>query len=208
MTPVSDPPGRRRPIAREVLKPRGVLRYGRKTLGAATPLVLVGPPAVLVAYSVTFLVTSNSRVTSEFFAAASQIIPVLLLVLAVEAQVFRWRMAGSTLLKTPKALYTDERNAQEASGEDGVDAAVEAVIDAAVETADALTRQLTALLLLTALLVGEIVALIPLLTGDPGSASAKPVMAAIVAGLAGVAYVAITGSPFLRSSDAPGERRE
>lgn len=208
MTPVSDPPRRRKPILREVLKPRGLLRFVRKTLGAATPLVLIGPPAVLIAYSVTFLVTSNSRVTSEFFAAASQIIPVLLLVLAVEAQVFRWRMAGSSLLSTPKALYRDERKAQAAAGEDGVEAAVEAVIDAAVETADALTRQLTALLLLTALLVGEIVALIPLLTGDPGSGSAKPVMAAIVAGLAGVAYVAITGSPFLRSSDAHGDQRE
>ncbi len=175
------------------------MRYGRKTLGAATPLVLIGPPAVLVAYSVTFLVTSNSRVTSEFFAAASQIIPVLLLVLAVEAEVFRWRMPPSSILSAPQARHTDERDVQEAA---------EAVIDAAVEAADALTRQLTALLLLTALLVGEIVALIPLLTGDPGSASAKPVMAAIVAGLSGVAYVAITGSPFLRSSDSHGEQRE
>ena len=199
MTPVPEPPRRRRPIAREVLTPRGLLRSGRKMLGAATPLVLIGPPAVLVAYSVTFVVTSSSRVTSEFYAAASQIIPVLLLVLAVEAEVFRWRMAGSSLLRTPEARRTDERSAEEA---------VEAVIDAAVETADALTRQLTALLLLTALLVGEVVALIPLLTGDPASASARPVMAAIVAGLCGVAYVAITGSSFVRSSDAPDEQRE
>ena len=208
MTPVSDPPRRRRPVAREVLTPRGLLRSGQKALTTVTPLVLIGPPVVLVAYSVTFLVTSNARVTSEFFAAASQIIPVLLLVLAVEAQVFRWRMAGSRLLSKPRAVFTDERDARSASGDAGVDATVEAVIDAAVETADALTRQLTALLLLTALLVGEVVALIPLLTGDPGSASAKPVMAAIVAGLAGVAYVAITGSPFLGSSDAPREQRE
>jgi hypothetical protein len=171
-----------------------MVRFGRKTVGAATPLVLIGPPAVLIAYSVTFLLTSNARVTAEFYAATSQIIPVLLLVLAVEAEVFRWRMAPSSLLPSP----TEERSAQET---------VEAVIDAAVETADALTRQLTALLLLTALLVGEVVALIPLLTGDPGSASAKPVMAAVVAGLCGVAYVAITGSPFLRSSDVPGEQR-
>ena len=198
MTSVSDPPRRRRPIAREVLTPRGLLRLGRKTVGAATPLVLIGPPAVLVAYSVTFLLTSNARVTAEFYAATSQIIPVLLLVLAVEAEVFRWRMAPSSLLPTPGSHRADERSDQEA---------VEAVIDAAVETADALTRQLTALLLLTALLVGEVVALIPLLTGDPGSASAKPVMAAVVAGLCGVAYVAITGSPFVRSSDVPDERR-
>jgi hypothetical protein len=189
---------RRRPVAREVLSPRGLLRFGRKTLGAATPLVLAGPPAVLIAYSLTFLLTSNARVTAEFYEATSQIIPVLLLVLAVEAEVFRWRMAPSTLLSTPEPRDADERSAQET---------VEAVIDAAVERADALTRQLTALLLLAALLVGEVVSLVPLLTGDPGSASAKPVMAAVVAGLCGVAYVAITGSPFLRSSDVPDEQR-
>ena len=183
------------------LKPRGFLRYGHRTLRAATPLVLVGPPAVLVAYSVTFVVTSDARVTAEFYASASQIIPVLLLVLAVEAQVFRWRMAGTSLQTIPRAIREEERIAGGAAGEDEV-------VEAAVETTDALTRQITALLLLVALLAGEVVALIPLLTADPASASAKPVMAAIVAGLCGVAYVAITGSSFVRSSDVPDKQRE
>lgn len=39
------------------------------------------------------------------------------------------------------------------------------------------------------------------LTDDPNSVNAKPVMAAIVAGLAGVAYVAVTGSTFLARAD-------
>ena len=60
---------------------------------------------------------------------------------------------------------------------------------------------MTALLLLTSMLVGEVIALIPLLTDDPGRTSAKPVMAAVVAGFAGVAYVAITGSRFVSQSD-------
>jgi len=47
------------------------------------------------------------------------------------------------------------------------------------------------------MLVGEVISPVPMLTDDPGSASAKKVMAAIVAGFAGVAYVAITGSRFV-----------
>jgi hypothetical protein len=175
-----------------------VSRFARKTLRAATPLVLIGPPGVLIAYTGTFLLTPDSGVTGDFYASASQIIPVLLLVLAIEGEVFRWRMAGPSVLR-------DERIGRAVSGKGGVGAAVGAAVDLAVETADAVIRQLTALLLLAALLVGEVVALVPLLTGDAESSSAKPVMAAVVAGLYGVAYVAITGSPFLRS---PGESND
>ena len=77
------------------------------------------------------------------------------------------------------------------------------MLDAAVysvrNVADALVRQVTALLLLAAMVVGEVLALVPLITDDPASASPRPVMAAIVGGFAGVAYVAVTGSRFASS---------
>jgi hypothetical protein len=131
---------------------------------------------------------------------------VLLLVLAIEGQVFRWEMARSSLSRVSRAdVVSDARFQRFAAGEGPVSDAVDAVLDAAVDTArnvaDALLRQMTALLLLASMLVGEVIALIPLLTDDPGSTSAKPVMAAIVAGFAGVAYVAITGSRFVSRSD-------
>ncbi len=83
---------------------------------------------------------------------------------------------------------------------DAVDAVLDAAIDTVRHIADALLRQVTALLLLAGMLVGEVIALVPLLTGDPAETSAKPVMAALVAGFAGVAYVAITGSRFVSRS--------
>jgi len=49
------------------------------------------------------------------------------------------------------------------------------------------------------MVVGEVLALVPLITDDPASASPRPVMAAIVGGFAGVAYVAVTGSRFASS---------
>ena len=56
---------------------------------------------------------------------------------------------------------------------------LDAAVDDARNVADALLRQATrALLLLASMLVGEVIALIPLLTDDPGATSAKPVIAA------------------------------
>jgi hypothetical protein len=123
-----------------------------------------------------------------------------------EGQVFRWEVARSSLSAASREdVVGDARFRRFAAGEGPMSDAVEAVLDAAVDTArnvaDALLRQATALLLLASMLVGEVIALIPLLTDDPGSTSAKPVMAAIVAGFAGVAYVAITGSRFVSRSD-------
>jgi hypothetical protein len=161
---------------------------------------------VLLSYVIAFGVTPADRASAEFHSAASQIIPVLLLVLAIEGQLFRWEMAGSSLSRVSRAdAVSDARFQRFAAGEGPVSDAVDAVLDAAVDTArnlaDALLRQMTGLLLLASMLVGEVIALIPLLTDDPGSTSAKPVMGAIVAGFAGVAYVAITGSRFVSRSD-------
>ena len=68
-------------------------------------------------------------------------------------------------------VVRDARFQRFAAGEGPSSDAVEAVLDAAVNTArnvaDALLRQATALLLLASMLVGEVVALIPLLTDDP-----------------------------------------
>jgi hypothetical protein len=119
---------------------------------------------VLVSYVVAFAVTPADRAAAEFHSAASQIIPVLLLVLAVEGQVFRWEMARSSLSTASREdVVRDERFQRFAAGEGPVVEAVEAVLDAAVDTArsvaDTLLRQATALLLLGAMLVGEVIAL-------------------------------------------------
>jgi hypothetical protein len=192
-----------RAIWRELRRPRILLRYLRRSGDLTVPLIFAGPTLVLLSYVVAYSVTPGDRASAEFFSAASQIIPVLLLVLAVEGQVFRWEMGRSALsLATREDIVSDARFQRFAAGEGPVSDAVEAVLDAAVDaarnSADALLRQATALLLLAGMLVGEVIALIPLLSDDAGgSMSAKPVMAAIVAGFAGVAYVAITGSRFV-----------
>ena len=195
-----------RAVWRELRKPRILFSYLRKSGDLTVPLIFAGPTFVVLAYVVAFGLTPGDRATTDFHAAASQIIPVLVLVLAVEGQLFRWEMARSSLSVVSKEdVVGDARFQRFAAGEGPVSDAVEAVLDAAVDTArnlaDALLRQATALLLLASLLVGEVVALVPLLTDDPASANAKPVMAAIVGGFAGVAYVAVTGSRFLARSD-------
>jgi len=195
-----------RAVWRELRKPRILLSHLRKSGDLTVPLMFAGPTFVLRSYVVAFGVTPADRASADFHSAASQIIPVLLLVLAIEGQVFRWEMARSSLSTGSRAdALSDARFQRFAAGEGPVSDAVDAVLDAAVDTArnvaDALLRQVTALLLLASMLVGEVIALIPLLTDDRGSTSAKPVMAAIVAGFAGVAYVAITGSRFVSRPD-------
>ena len=182
------------------------MRSLRKSGSLTVPLLFAGPTFVVVSYIVAFGVTPADGASAEFRSAASQIIPVLLLVLAVEGQAFRWEVARSSLSGvTGEDVAGDARFQRFAAGEGPISDAVEAVLDAAVDSArnvaDALLRQVTALLLLVSMLVGEVLALVPLLTDDPGRTSAKPVMAAIVAGFAGVAYVAITGPRFTSRSD-------
>ena len=194
-----------RAVWRELRKPRTLIRYLRKSGDLTVPLIFAGPTFVLLSYVVAFGVTPADRANAEFHSAAAQIIPVLLLVLAIEGQVFRWEMARASLsTATREDVVSDDRFLRFAAGEGPVSDAVEAVLDAAVDAArnvaDALLRQATALLLLASMLVGEVIALVPLLTDDPGATSAKPVMAAVVAGFAGVAYVAITGSRFVSRS--------
>jgi hypothetical protein len=194
-----------RAVRRELRKPRNLVRYLRKSGDLTTPLLFAGPTLVLVAYVVAFILTPADRASGEFFSAAAQIIPVLLLVLAIEGQAFRWQLKASSLNITSRdELTADERFRRYADGDGPIDLALDAMLDAAVETArsvaETLLRQTTALLLLGSLLVGEIIALLPLLTaGDTGGS--KPVMAAIVAGFAGVANVGITGSRFVSEDD-------
>jgi hypothetical protein len=195
-----------RAVGRELRRPRTLVRSLRKSADVTTPLIFAGPTFVLLAYVVGFAVTPGDRVSNDFHAAAAQIIPVLLLVLAVEGQVFRWEISRSSVTSVGvEDLMDDVRFRQFAAGEGTIADALEALLDAAADTArnaaDALLRQATALLLLASMLMGEVVALVPLLTDDPESTSAKPVMAAIVAGLAGVAYIAVTGSRFLPTTD-------
>jgi hypothetical protein len=195
-----------RAARRELRKPSNLVRYLRKSGGLTTPLLFAGPTLVLVAYVVAFLATPGGDVSREFYASASQIIPVLLLVLAVEGQAFRWQLTASSIAVSSRdELVADGRFRRYADGEGPIADAVEALLDAAVESArsvaDTLLRQATALLLLASMVLGEIVSLVPLLSSDDSGAGPKPVMAAIVAGFAGVAYVAITGSRFIGQDD-------
>ena len=86
-----------RAVWRELRKPRILVSYLRKSGDLTVPLIFAGPTFVLVSYVVALGVTPADRASAEFHSAASQIIPVLLLVLAVEGQVFRWEMARSSL---------------------------------------------------------------------------------------------------------------
>ena len=195
-----------REVRRELRKPRNLARYLRKSGDLTTPLLFAGPTLVLIAYVIAFLVTPGDRADKEFYSAASQIIPVLLLVLAMEGQAFRWQLNVSSLNVTSRdELVADERFRRYADGDGPVGDALEAMLDAAVETArsvaDTLLRQLTALLLLLSMLLGEIFALIPLLATGENAGGSKPIMAAVVGGFAGIAYVAITGSRFVSEDD-------
>jgi hypothetical protein len=195
-----------RAVRGELRKPRNLLRYLRKSGDLTTPLLFAGPTLVVIAYVVAFAVTPDDRAGEEFYSAAAQIIPVLLLVLAMEGQAFRWQLRPSSLSVTSRdELVADERFRRYADGGGTIGDALEAMLDAAVETArsvaDTLLRQLTALLLLLSMLLGEIFALIPLLTSGEDGGGSKPIMAAIVAGFAGIAYVAITGSRFVAEND-------
>ena len=82
-----------RAVWRELRKPRILVRYLRKSGDLTVPLIFAGPTFVLLSYAVPFGVTPADRAGAEFHSAAAQIIPVLLLVLAIEGQGFRgkWR---------------------------------------------------------------------------------------------------------------------
>ena len=125
-----------RAVWRELRKPRILLSYLRKSGDLTVPLIFAGPTFVLLSYVVAFGVTPANRASAEFDSAASQITPVLLLVLAVEGQVFRWEMARSSLSRVSRAdVVSDARFQRFAAGEGPVSDAVDAVLDAAVDSA-------------------------------------------------------------------------
>ena len=119
-----------RAVWRELRRPRILVRYLRKSGDLTLPLIFAGPTFVLVAYVVAFGVTPADRATAEFHSAASQIIPVLLLVLAVEGQVFRWEMARSSLsTASTEDVARDARFQGFAVGDGPISDAVEAVLE-------------------------------------------------------------------------------
>jgi hypothetical protein len=65
-----------RAVWRELRKPRNLLSYLRKSGDLTVPLIFAGPTFVVLAYIAAFGFTPNDRATTEFHAAASQIIPV------------------------------------------------------------------------------------------------------------------------------------
>src|SRR5688572_1622438 len=125
-----------RAVWRELRRPRTLLGYLRKSGDLTLPLIFAGPTFVLVSYVVAFAATPADRAGAEFHSAAAQILPVLLLVLAVEGQVFRWEGARSSLsIATRDDIVSDERFRRFASDEGPVSDAVDAVLDATVDAA-------------------------------------------------------------------------
>lgn len=118
------------------------------------------PP--LLAFALTLLLTNEHAATLDFYSTAAQIIPVLVLVLAIEARAFH-------LVTMPGA-----------------------------------GPRMSVLLEFSVMALGEFYALQPLRTGDVQDGHANWVMAAIVAGVVGVATVALLGS-FSETGGAQGD---
>src|SRR5688500_15449672 len=124
-----------RSIRRELRKPRNLVRYVRKSGDVTVPLLFAGPTFVVIAYVASYVLTPDDRVSTEFQAAASQIIPVLLLVLAIEGEAFRWRISRSSVSPAvAEELAADARYQRYVAGEGPVSEAVEALLDVAVDT--------------------------------------------------------------------------
>jgi hypothetical protein len=139
-----------------------------------------GSVAVLVAaaaYIAGFLL-SAPEAELNFYTTAAQVIPVLLLALAIEARVFRppqRKRWSPTTDDEPLAAFVARRGKE-----------VNDLADYLAETAVVVAVPLS-------LAVGEIFALLPVMSGDAAGGHAKPVLASILAGLGGVVGFALVG---------------
>lgn len=122
-------------------------------------VLLVGLPSAAMSLA-------PARGTAEFYSASTQIIPVLLLVLALEARIFQ---LGTP--PTPYRPFTDEESSQH------------------------LVTAMVATVTLVLLVTGELQALSTLASGRHRTATASTVYAAIVVGLVVVAFLAVFGPP-------------
>jgi hypothetical protein len=120
---------------------------------------------------------SPAEATLSFYATAAQIIPVLLLVLAVEFQFFSYRA-----IPLPQELGTDRQ---------------------ATRLAIRLNRMIAALATLTALIIGELAALHPVAIGSALSGNPRVVYAAIGGALGAIVALALAGH---RNERLPGHQ--
>jgi len=124
-------------------------------------------------------ITSPQEATNGFYTTAAQIIPVLLLVLAVELGFFRFRLAAPEQLRM-------SRGGRLPTARD---------VEAGMESAELAVsiRSLVALATLLALTVGEFVALHPVAQGDESTGNPRVVYGALAAGVAAIAALAVLG---------------
>jgi hypothetical protein len=137
---------------------------------------------------------SPAEATADFYAAAAQIIPVLLLVLAVELRFFRVRAEDlpSTRYVTARNLARTLRSLPESAAAiaDDVDRAEQ---DAVASAVGRLVRTVIAVTTLLSLTVGQFTALHPLAQGDADAGNPRWVYMAIGSGLGAIATLALLG---------------
>jgi hypothetical protein len=164
-------------------------------------------------------ILSEGEAKKEFYTAAASVIPTLLLALAVTAAWLRLGPRPRSSVVADEAiaqLSDDERKliADRVLGHDpglpptkrDVLPAVHAALAGVAAYLHALTswlfRVVYATALLAALIVGEVVALHALMTGNPEGSNPRWVLAAIAAGFIGVAIVGLGGTSGHASADA------
>ena len=133
---------------------------------------------------------SPAEATADFYGAAAQIIPVLLLVLAVELRFFRVRAEdlASTRYVTARTLRSLPESVAVIA--DDVDRAEQDALASAVAR---LVRTVIAVTTLLSLTVGQFTALHPLAQGDADAGNPRWVYMAIGSGLAAIATLALLG---------------
>jgi hypothetical protein len=124
---------------------------------------------------------SPSEATREFYATAAQIIPVLLLVLAVELRFFR--LPHGTFRAAARAMFKPPPPSRSRRSRMRLDSTAMAEFMGAM----------FGLWTLSVLIIGEFVALHPIAQGDEDAGSPRAVYGAIAAGLAAVAVLAVIG---------------
>lgn len=150
----------------------------------------LGPPAIGAVLGVLLgFALAPDEASEEFYSAVAQIIPVLLLALAVQTRFFE--------LPTPRELVAQVRVPRRASDEGGVDAALELLEESARSVAAGqrlLERTLIGVAILGVLVIAEFAALHPLTTGQPDDGNPEVVYIALATGFLMIGGLALVGA--------------